>query len=209
MSHGRVGLVAQGSRRAGRGDRALLQPFIPLRLSWIRRGELGRVTGVDTASTALELHGNRLLAGYYLNELLLRLMVRDDANPEVFGHYSECLSALVDTPSVARVLRLFEHRLLRSLGFGLPLSFDTVSHQPIDPDMTYEFDIDGGPRVVRSNQGYSGKHLISLREERLDDQESMQVARRLLGDALAIHLGSRRLKSRDVLQDIAARGLEL
>jgi hypothetical protein len=50
--------------------------------------------------------------------------------------------------------------------------------------------------------------LISLREQRLDDEASLRAAQRLLGRALKAHLGERPLKSRMVLQDIVSRGLQ-
>ena len=74
--HGVVGLVAQGSRRRSSGRRAVLQPFSPLRLSWTRRTELGRLTGVEAAGPALGLQGDNLFAGFYVNELVLRLIAR-------------------------------------------------------------------------------------------------------------------------------------
>src|SRR5690606_16476061 len=75
VGHGRIGLVARGTRGLGpKGQRALLQPFVPLRISWIRRGDLGRLTGVEAESAGFDLKSEALLAGYYVNELLLRLL---------------------------------------------------------------------------------------------------------------------------------------
>ncbi|HEX7236616.1 MAG TPA: recombination protein O N-terminal domain-containing protein, partial [Gammaproteobacteria bacterium] len=67
-AHGRMGLVARGSRRATTGQRALLQPFAPLKLSWIRRGDLGRLTHVEADAPSYALADQRLLAGFYANE---------------------------------------------------------------------------------------------------------------------------------------------
>lgn len=207
LHYGRVGLVAQGSRRPGRGTRALLQPFVPLRLSWVRRGELGRLTDVEPGSSAIELSGAALLAGYYASELIISLTSRDDPATEVFAHYTTCLSELGSDDNVARNLRLFEHRLLSSLGFGLQLDVDCVSGSPLAADLEYAFSLDDGARPTSGEPGYRGADLISLREERLEDTESLRAARQLLGEAIARHLGSRRLKTRDVLRDIDARGL--
>ncbi len=207
LHHGRVGLVAQGSRRAGRGMRALLQPFVPLRLSWVRRGELGRLTDAEPGSVALELSGAALLAGYYANELIISLTSRDDPAAELFAHYTNCLSELTSDPNVARNLRLFEHRLLRVLGFGLQLDVDCVSGSPLAANREYAFSLDDGARPTNGEPGYRGADLISLREERLDDAESLRTARRLLGEAISRHLGSRRLRTREVLREIDARGL--
>ena len=208
-NYGRVGLVAQGSRRARGGTRALLQPFVPLSLSWSRRGELGRVTTVDVFAHAIELGGRHLLAGYYASELILYLLARDDANPAAFSNYSDCLTALGRCESIARTLRLYEYRLLRSLGFGLELERDVVSSEPIQADLRYSFDVEHGPRAVVGTIGHRGRDLISLRDERLDDESSIATARDVLGEALTRHLGGRRLRSRDVAREIVARGIEL
>ena len=143
LGHGRVGLVAQGSRRPGRGTRALLQPFIPLKLSWTRRGELGKLTDVEAGSGALALAGNALLAGYYVNELMITLTSRDDPTAQLFAHYAQCLGELAaGDSSIARVLRLFEFRLLNELGFGLQLDVDCASGEPLLPDHKYLFSFD-------------------------------------------------------------------
>ena len=111
-NHGRVGLVARGSRRTGNRQRAFLQPFAPLRLSWLRRGELGRLTGVEPEAMSYTLAAQHLLAGFYANELLLRLTARSDPNSQVFSCYSRCLARLAAAEHVARTLRVFELHLL-------------------------------------------------------------------------------------------------
>jgi DNA repair protein RecO (recombination protein O) len=209
LHHGRVGLVAQGSRRPGRGTRALLQPFIPLRLSWTRRGELGRLTDAEAGSGAIELNGNALLAGYYVNELMITLTTRDDPAAQLFAHYAQCLGDLEGNRDVARVLRLFEYRLLSALGVGLQLDVDCESGDPLVADRAYLFSFDAGARQTGNDSGYSGADLISLRDEQLETVESLRTARRLLGEAIARQLGSRQLRTRDVLREIDARGLNI
>jgi DNA repair protein RecO (recombination protein O) len=191
--HGRVGLVARGSRRATSGQRALLQPFVPLRLSWVKRGELGGLTHVEAAAASCELTGQHLLAGYYANELLLRLTARDDPNPAIFSCYSRCLAELADGAQVARTMRIFEMRLLEALGYGLAYEAEHGLRATAfgDPD----------------DELFSGRELISLREHVLDDEQSLRAAQRLLGRVLRLYLGERPLKSRLVLQDIVRRGL--
>lgn len=210
-AHGRVGLVAQGSRRRPRGQRGLLQPFVPLRVSWVRRGELGRLTHVEASGPAIELASQRLLAAWYVNELLLRLLERGDANEAVFGCYSACLEALGAGVDAARSLRVFELRLLRSLGYGLELDCDVDSGEPLQPEGQYLYDPERGPSSVgdrvAEEHAYRGRDLIALRSEALDDEESLAAARRLLARVLKAHLGERPLKSRLVLKDILSRGL--
>jgi DNA repair protein RecO (recombination protein O) len=210
-AHGRVGLIARGSRRAVNGTRALLQPFVPLRLSWLQRGELGRLTHVEAASASFELEAQRLLAGYYGNELLLRLTARGDPNAEVFSCYSRCLAELAAGAHVARTLRIFELQLLQALGYGLELDADAATGEPLRPEIRYSFEIEFGARPSSAMSPdadvYSGSHLISLRDRVLGDEDSLRAAQRLLGRALRVYLGDRPLRSRLVLQDIVSRGL--
>jgi DNA repair protein RecO (recombination protein O) len=210
-AHGRVGLVAQGSRRADNRQRALLQPFVPLRLSWLRRGELGRLTHVEPEAAGYDLRSLRLLAGYYGNELLLRLTARDDPNGEIFSCYSRCLVELAGGASVARTMRVFELELLQALGYGLELESDAATGESLQAERRYFFEIERGPRATElagsEADVYTGRELISLRERALDDEASLRAAQRLLGRVLQAYLGERPLKSRLVLQDIVSRGL--
>jgi DNA repair protein RecO (recombination protein O) len=209
--HGRVGLVARGSRRPGNRQRALLQPFVPLKVSWVRRGELGRLTQVEAEGPSFELAGRHLLAGFYANELQLRLTARGDPNAEVFSCYSRCLAQLAAGASLARTLRLFELELLGALGYGVELDGDLGEGEPLREDSLYVYELEHGLRRVASADNeadvYSGRHLLSLRDRKLDDDGSLGTAQRLLGRVLKAHLGERPLKSRLVLQDIVSRGL--
>jgi DNA repair protein RecO (recombination protein O) len=210
-SHGRMGLVARGSRRAGRGQRALLQPFAPLKLSWVRRGDLGRLTQVEPDGPSHALEGQRLLAGFYVSELLLRLTARGDPNPDVFSCYSRCLAQLGGTRSVARTLRVFELELLRALGYGLELDGESTTGEPLRADLNYVYELEQGFRRAEPHDEdedrYPGRDLVALRDLTFDDDASLRTAQRLLGRALKAHLGERPLKSRLVLQDIVSRGL--
>lgn len=209
-AHGRIGLVARGSRRAATRQRALLQPFAPLKISWVRRGELGRLTHVEDDGPSYALEGQRLLAAFYLNELLLRLTARGDPNGDAFSCYSRCLAQLGEAP-VARTLRVFELDLLIALGYGVELGSESSSGEPLRADSSYVYELELGIRRVDIADSdadvYSGRDLISLRDRALDDDASLRTAQRLLGRVLRAHLGERPLQSRRVLQDIVSRGL--
>ena len=210
-AHGRVGLVARGSRRPASRQRALLQPFVPLRVSWTRRGDLGRLTHVESSGPAFELAGMALLAAYYANELLLKLLERGDPNAEVFSCYSRCLAQLARSQNVARALRFYELDLLRALGYGLELDAEANTGSPLRGESTYVFELEGGARAVdhtpADDDVYTGRELISLRDRALEDDAALRAAQRLLGRALRVHLGDKPLRSRLVLQDIVSRGL--
>jgi DNA repair protein RecO (recombination protein O) len=212
-THGRVGLVARGSRRAGSRQRALLQPFVPLRVSWVRRGELGRLIGVESIGQTYALAGHGLLGGFYMNELLLRLTARGDPNAEAFSCYSRRLALLTQPKRLARELRFFELELLHALGYGLELDGDAETGEPLKAECSYVYELERGLRraddvdAVADADVYSGRDLVSLRDRVLDDDGSLRAAQRLLGKALKAHLGERPIRSRLVLQDIVSRGL--
>jgi DNA repair protein RecO (recombination protein O) len=210
-THGRIGLVARGSRKASSRQRALLQPFVPLKLSWVRRGELGRLTHVEADAASYSLEGHGLLAGFYCSELLLRLTARGDPNVEVFSCYSRCLAELGEGSSVARTLRGFELKLLRALGYGVELEGDSATGEPLRADLSYVYELEQGFRRAEPGDSdedrYPGRDLLALRDLKLEDDASLRTAQRLLGRALRLHLGERPLKSRLVLQDIVSRGL--
>ena len=209
--HGVIGLVAQGSRRRKSGRRAVLQPFSPLHLSWTRRTDLGRLTGVEAAGPAFELAGDGLFAGFHVNELLLRLMGRGAPNEAVYSCYSRCLAGLATATAIARTVRLFELRLLRALGYGIELEHDVETGQPIRPDGRYRFQPEHGFSLCGDSaaaaETYGGHELISLREERLDDARSLRAAKRLLTQSLNVYLGERPLRTRPILEDVFAREL--
>lgn len=210
QNRGRVGLVARGVRDARGRQRSLLQPFVPLRVSWVRRGELGSLTGVDSGPGSAALEGQALLAGFYVNELVLRLMARDDANADVYSCYSACLAGLQRDARTARTLRLFELDLLQALGYGLGLDTEADSGAALVPDRRYRFEIEAGPRPERGDAAddgsYWGRELMSLRDRQLEDAESQRAAKRLLDSVLAVYLGERPLNTRAVLYDIVEKG---
>jgi len=204
-NHGMVRLVARGSRRPRTGHRAVLQPFVPLRLSWTSRSDLGRLTAVEGVTHLFEFPQSRLLAGFYVNELTLRLLQRGDANQPVFSCYSDALLELASGSSVARALRVYEARLLKALGYELNLERDVATGRAVQPDRHYAFDPDQGPRLLEHPTGrlsIQGSHLISLRNEELEDAASLRAAKGLLQAVLEQHLEGRPLNSWAVIKDV-------
>jgi DNA repair protein RecO (recombination protein O) len=206
--YGRQSLVAQGARRSTSRQSAVLQPFRRVRFSWIRRGELGRLTHVEADADSLDIRGDALLAAFYLNELLLRLVPSGDHNDEIVSCYSICLDQLAETHNAARALRLFELELLDALGYRVDLDQDFRTGKPIESECDYVFEHEGGLTASNTDtkmETFSGTHLISLRERRLDESASLSSAKRLLGGILDVHLGGRPLKTRQVMRDIVDR----
>lgn len=202
--HGRLGIVARGVRRPRSPFRALLQPFTPLNLSWSHRGELGNLTGAEAAAHAPVLQGRTLMAAFYLNELLLRLLARQDPHPQLYDAYAATLVALARDNHTAPPLRIFEKRLLTALGYGLSLDRQAGSQQPVKVDAEYRYDLDAGPVPAARGQSnglhISGRALLALHNEELDDAEDLRAVRRLLRAALERHLDGRPLKTSGVMR---------
>ena len=194
--HGRVGLVARGAQSAKSKLRGVLEPLRPLLLSWNERGELGTLTAAEASEIRwTPLAGEAVYCGWYLNELLLRLITRHDAHPDLFGDYGETLAHLV-TPPVEPALRIFEKRLLSELGYGLQLPDD------LDPGLRYRYDWDDGPQPAE--QGYRGDSLLALANERLQTPEQWREARHLLREALARHGAGADLETPKLLRALRA-----
>lgn len=200
--HGRVGLVARGARGPRSRLKGVLQPFRPLLLSWQLRGELGTLTGAESAGVfaAPPVGGDALLGLYYLNELLLRLTARLDPHRELFGVYAGAVAKLAAAEPVAPVLRRFEKSLLDTLGYGPNLDHDATG-QRIAPDASYRYDPALGLAVCRPDAAGAllGASLQALADDRLEDARALADARHLLRAALDVHLDGRPLKTRAML----------
>ncbi|HVN44925.1 MAG TPA: DNA repair protein RecO [Steroidobacteraceae bacterium] len=196
--HGRLTLFARGVRGPQAKLAPVLQPFQLLLLSWSGRGEAPQLTGAERAAPATPLPQPCLLAGFYLNELLLKLTTRHDALPELFDHYHATLEQLRGGAPLEPMLRLFEKRLLEVLGYGLDLATEARSGRPLEPQAWYDFQPGVGLLPARSSAttALCGQSLLSLARERLDDERTLEDARRILRAALAACLEGRPLATR-------------
>ncbi len=198
---GRVALVARGirSRRGGQG--ALLQPFRPLLISWSGRSEMKTLNSIEPSGEPFALKGAALFSGYYLNELMLRLIQKHDPHPELFAIYHATLESLSEGENQSRALRIFEKRLLECLGYGLNLGLTADDSHKVDAGRHYTYQIERGPElsVEENSASYAGHSLLSLASEDLTDERSLKDARRLLRKTLDYYLGDKPLKSRQIL----------
>jgi DNA repair protein RecO (recombination protein O) len=203
--YGRIGLVARGARSARSRWQNQLQILRPLALSWNLRGELGTLTGVDSRGTAGMYPGRRVWCACYLNELLLRLLTRYDPHPDIFDAYEQALVALGINEEQA--LRVFEKRLLQSLGYGLLLDHEYDNGTPVQQDMLYEYHLERGP--VRRQQAchdgifLHGSSLLSLHCDDLREPLACREVKPLMRAALALYLGARPLRTREVLRQLS------
>src|SRR6202158_1902598 len=148
VDHGRVAMVARGAKRPRSELRGVLQAFQPLSVSWAGAGELKTLTRAEWRGGLPLVTGAALLCGFYLNELLLKLLPREDPHPQLFASYATALAELAAGGEQAPVLRKFELTLLAELGYALPLVRDADTGGPVDPSARYHYAFDRGPRRV-------------------------------------------------------------
>jgi len=202
---GRLPAIARGARSGRSMLGALLQPFRPLLVSLKGRGEVKTLSKAEPEGHALQLQGSYLYCGFYLNELLTRLLHREDPHPQLFLHYSDTLNALAAGEPMEAILRHFELELLDTLGYGLRLDQEADGNLPIEPDRLYEFQIEHGavvfaPDRLRSPMVVQGATLLSMHRRDFSEPQTLQEARGLMRRVLAFYLGDKPLKSRELFR---------
>ncbi|MFP1683415.1 DNA repair protein RecO [Alloalcanivorax sp. C16-1] len=188
---GRVGAVARGGRR-----NPALAPFVPLWVNLKAGGELFTLRDSEPRGAALSLAGRALFCGFYVNELMMRLLHRDDAHPDLWPVYEGTLTALGGEVPLDVTLRRFERMLLEEVGYGLTLEWDAEG-RPLEAGVRYRWVPEQG--FVPGVDGYPGELLTALGEDRWND-EVRRLAKALLREALAPHLGDRPLRSRELFR---------
>ena len=198
--HGRITLFARGARGPKSKLASLLMPFRPLLVSWTGRGDAAQLTGAEPDGEPLVLPARQVLSGFYLNELIINLTTRHDPQTQLFEDYSRTLRRLCVEAQPEPALRVFEKRLLESIGYGLEIDVDAGSH--------YQYRPSDGLHEVREDApgAYAGRCLLALREESLDDSQALDVARRVLRQALDHCLEGRELRTRTVARSMTRRG---
>jgi len=179
---------------------------MPLLLSFSGRSEMKTITASELAGSPRTPGGTRLFSGLYLNELLVRLLHRQDPHPALFLAYGNALNALKEEGVVDEVLRQFEFKLLQELGFGFDLAIDGITGQAISTDAWYRYDDEYG-LVQEENTTTTGRPVFPgsdlLVMSSGDFGEPVKgTAKRLLRQALALHLGGKPLKSRDLFRRV-------
>jgi DNA repair protein RecO (recombination protein O) len=203
--HGRVALLARGARRARSAMRGVLLSFHPLRFSWSGSAELANLRSAEWAGALQPLSGRGLMCGFYLNELLLRLLPREDPHESLFDVYAGTLSRLSLERSYAEILRRFEKRLLAELGYAPLLERDAASGAPIDPRQRYAYQPDKGPvpATPRSTDlVVLGQTLLDLAADDYARPETRDEARALMRMLIGQRLHGQALHTRSVLMEL-------
>ena len=204
--HGKCCVIARGAKRPKSAFRGLMAPFIFLQVSFSGRGELKTLTAaeIDKSFSALALRGKQLYAGFYMNELLVRLLYPHDAHPALFSLYQRTLQGLGGTENLPHCVRSFEFSLLRELGYGLRFDYDAHHDQPIEAESYYVFDASRG--FIKSVSTlektlFLGQDLLAFVTGIPLTPHALKVAKQVVRVALLPLLGKKPLASKKLFQE--------
>jgi DNA repair protein RecO (recombination protein O) len=202
---GRVSMVARAARSPRSALRGVLLGFQPLSLSWFGKGEVRTLARAEWIGGAARLHGEALMCGFYVNELLLRLLPREDPHDGLFARYRDALASLASNGDSASALRSFERALLKELGYAMTLDRDSASGSAIDPAKTYRYDPERGPLEVNgaaADTVVSGRTLLDMARDDYADPQTQQQAKALMRALLDHRLEYQPLRSRRIFRDL-------
>jgi len=207
--HGRVGLIARGARRPRSAIRGTLLAFHPLRLSWSASAELGTLIVAEWAGGQAALSGMGLMCGFYMNELLLRLLPREDAHEALFDAYATAVARLGAGDEPGALLRGFELRMLRELGYAPPLDREAGNGTPVQAEMRYAYLPEHGPLALAGPSSgaqteftVSGQTLLDMSRDDFTRQETRDEARRLMRHLITARLAGQTLHTSDMLREL-------
>jgi DNA repair protein RecO (recombination protein O) len=203
---GRVAVVARGARRPTSVLRGALRAFEPLELSWFGRSELRTLHAAERVGGFPLLRGAALMCGFYLNELILRLVPRDDPHEQLYVAYEATLRRLALGAETEPALRGFEKYLLQELGYAMPLAVDAETGAPVEPGSSYHYEIERGPvraaGVGENRLELRGKTLLDLVADDYSDPHTLHQSKLLMRTLITHYLGDRPLYSRQLLRDL-------
>ncbi len=203
LDYGRVTLVAKGARSSRSKLHGILEPFMPLIVSWSGKGDVQTLTGAESVKNEIALSGKQVMCAYYVNELLQRLMTEHDPHPELFTIYQATLESF-KYENEQTVLRRFEKHLLTEIGYGLNLDIEAESGVNIETSENYYYDIEKGPiRIEQNNTSndefiISGQTLYDMSVDTYSSSQSKKEAKQLMRIILNHYLGDKPLKTRSL-----------
>lgn len=202
-NQGRVSVIAKGCRRPKARQRGLLQPFMPLLVSFVGRGELMTLTAVEAQGLSIHLRAEKLFSALYLNEILLYLLHKFDPYPVLYHCYQKTIAQLQVCEDTQPALRTFEKNLLYAIGYGITFEVDYQNGLPVQADRQYYFapeygftQLDKLQSNVSSAHVFLGADLLAIAKEDWSCSETLQAAKRVMRLAILVLLGDRKIKTR-------------
>jgi len=202
LNHGRMSAVARGANGSKSSLKAQLQPFQPLLLDWVGRGDLKTLTQVDVRDGPALRRTLSLYSGLYLNELLQRILPQADPHQTLFAAYIEALALLADTLDVEPVLRKFEQAFAAALGYDFAWDLATDTRETVSAAHTYCYDPEQGIVAAVSAgvrlQNLPGDALLALAGGDYDATASRRISKRVMRVLTDYLLQGRPLNSRSL-----------
>jgi DNA repair protein RecO (recombination protein O) len=195
---GRVSVIAKGVKKSKRSLFGVLQPFTPILVSWVGKTELHTLTNVEINGVFKYLYGTNLLCGYYINELILRFLHKEDPYEILYNAYANVMQSLKSVKNIEPVLRYFECELLQELGYGLNLTVDIETGKKVESNKMYYFEIEKGPVLEKSsdtNIPVSGETLLSLENSTLIEKRTLTESKKLMRYVINYYLAGKPLKT--------------
>lgn len=202
--HGRVTILAKGIRSLKSRQRSAMNQFSLLSLGWAGKGELPVLTQAEHDGRVNMLSGRERLCGFYVNELLSRLLHKHDPHDGLFDAYHELVGTLDQGVKYAIEvgLRLFEKNLLKEIGYAMDLDYESDGVTRIDPDAEYQYvPTHGVVKAAGDSKVLTvrGTTLLALSEGRLDQEESLRECKQLMRGIIRHHVGQK-LHSRSLFR---------
>jgi DNA repair protein RecO (recombination protein O) len=173
-----------------------------LLISFQGKTDLKLLTHFESEGAHFTLTAKHLFSGFYLNELLVRLLPELDAHPEIYSLYEQSLQALSARQDLEPVLRVFEFQLLQELGYGIDFETDAKSGDAISAQVNYCLDPSQGVYVAHAdvplNFQFCGAHINAIAQHDFSLPDVKQTAKRISRILLKPLLGSKPLMSREL-----------
>ena len=209
--HGRLPVMARGARRPKSSLHGVLMNFQPLLLSWFGKGEVRTLHSAEWQGGQPYLQGTALMCGFYLNELLLNLLARDDPHEQLFDYYRATLHRLAHETDHAATLRCFEKHMLQELGYALALDYEAGNGKAIQAEVCYRYAVERGPLLddsapddgdTQTGLPVLGKTLLDMAVDDYTDPVTAQQSKQLMRMLLNHHLGGKILHTRELIKDL-------
>lgn len=199
-NHGRVSAVANGLKRKKSKFRGIAHPFTPVLATFNDKNSLFTLNALEQNGRVVNLPGIKLLSGLYINELLIKLLPQAYSYPELFDDYALLIGSLESKDTIESVLRLFEKKLIKAIGYELPLKLEVSTGLPIEPQQYYDYLVGEGPILIKkpsnTNKYYLGQSLIDLDNDFLVCDKSLKDTKKLMRNLINYYLEGKQLNVR-------------
>ena len=202
--YGRISVVAKGARRPRSILRGMLQPFQPLQATWSGNGDIKTLHSIEWSAKYLAIDGDALICGFYLNELIVRLLLREGTQNDLFNFYNEAIKMLSLKNNLSVTLRRFELKLLQELGYQVPLKLDENS-EPILAHKVYTYIAEyGACDSLETKNGIKiiGQTLIDMNIDTYENPQTEKQSKLLMRYLIAHYLGNKPLNSKQLFSHI-------